>query len=186
MAGGAGTPPRGEAYTTTAKVLHWLVALLVLATIPVGLGMTRASPGPLQDALFILHKGIGAMLIVLLPLRILWRLTHPPPALPGLPARQVWAARSVHLALYVMLVVMAASGYVLTVAGGYPIELLDRLGVPPLLPRSKPVAGAATAIHLAGKYLIGALIVLHVAAALHHALVRRDGVARRMAFGRRG
>lgn len=174
----------GDSYTSVAKLLHWLIALLLLVTIPAGVIMLEVGPGPVQNLLFILHKGIGATLILLVALRILWRATHPPPRLVGLPDWQIRASKAVHHLLYVMLVVMVASGYVRTVAGGYPIELLDALGIPPLLGKNKTVEDIALWVHFLGANVIGALIFLHVGAALHHLLVRKDHVFWRMWPGR--
>ena len=85
-----------------------------------------------------------------------------------------------HALLYLSVLVMALSGYVRVVAGGFPLEAWDALGVPRLAPRSDTLAKAAKSIHWATHFVVIALIALHVAAALYHALVRRDGVFARM------
>jgi cytochrome b561 len=175
---------RPSGYTATAKVLHWLMAALVLVMLPVGFTMIRVDPGTLQNTLFIIHKGTGATLILLIALRIAWRLTHPPPPLTGLPAWQARAAHLNHLLLYVMLVVMVTSGYVRTVAGGFPIELLGALGIPPLMGKNKAVEDIALAVHQTGMLVIAALVALHIGAALYHLRIRRDHVFWRMWPGR--
>lgn len=167
-------------YDPVAKTLHWLMALLVIVTIPIGLTMLRIGPGNLQNQLFTIHKGIGVTLLALIVLRILWRVTHTAPPLRGLPGWQVGVAHANHLLLYVMLAVMAASGYIFTVYGGYPIEFLDALGVPYHVAKNEPVSKVAEAVHVWGWILILALILLHIGAALYHGVVRRDGVVSRM------
>lgn len=175
----------GDSYTAVAKLLHWLIAGLILVTIPAGVTMLEVGPGPVQNFLFILHKGIGATLILLVALRVLWRATHPPPPLLGIPDWQIRASKAVHHLLYVMLVVMVVSGYFRTVAGGYPIELLQWLGIPPLMGKNKTVEDIALWVHFLGANVIGALIAVHVGAALHHLLARKDHVFWRMWPGRR-
>lgn len=169
---------RPPGYGTTARILHWLVAVLILAMIPVGLVMVRDGlDRALGDALYLFHKNVGAALIALVALRLIWRLTHRPAPLPdSLPGWQRAAAGLSHLALYALLIVMPLSGYVRVRAGGFPIESLDALGLPTLVPRSEPLADAASALHEAAAWALIALLALHVAAALHHAVVRRDGV----------
>lgn len=156
--------------------------LLVLVMIPVGLIMTQEGlPRPVQDRLFILHKGLGPVLFVVVVLRLIWRWHAPPPPLPeSVPPLQRRMAAGVHALLYVFLFLMAVSGYVRVTAGGFPIELLDAIGIPPLLPRSEGVAEAAKMVHATAKSGLVALIVAHVAAALYHAIVLRDGVFSRM------
>jgi cytochrome b561 len=170
-----GAPVR-EGYGLVARLFHWVVALLVLVTIPIGLSMLRVGQGPLQDRLFALHRGIGVILIAFVARRILRRLTHRPPPLDGLPGWQARAAHLNHLLLYIMLVVQMTSGYVFTVFGGFPIELFDALGVPYQVTKNEALSKAAEAVHLVGWIVILVLVVLHIGAALYHGLVRRDGI----------
>ncbi|WP_279482967.1 cytochrome b [Aureimonas sp. SK2] len=174
--------PSVTGYRTPARILHWTVAILVLALVPVGLVMTGDGIARgLQDTLFIAHKNLGTVVLVLMLARIAYRLTHRPPPLPaGLPPLQRRVAAAVHGVLYLVLAVMAVSGFVRVQAGGFPIELLDALGLPPLVPRSDAVAETAKRIHVLTHYPLIALIALHIAGAIHHAAVRRDGLIRRM------
>jgi cytochrome b561 len=168
-------------YTATAQLFHWVTALLVLVTIPAGLVMTELEPGPAQNQLYILHKGIGATLILVVGLRLVWRLTHPAPPLE--PFIKPWEARlahTVHWLLYATLLVMVTSGYVATITGGFPIELLDALGVPPLLPENKPLSEVVFGVHHFGKNVLIGLLVLHIAGALRHAMIKQDGIFARM------
>lgn len=169
-------------YGTVARCLHWLMAIMVFIMIPVGTIMIQEGLArPTQDALFILHKGLGASLLVLIVLRFAWRLTHRPPPLPAsVPRAQALAARAVHWGLYFFVFVMAASGFARVRLGGFPIELLDALGVPPMLPENEPLAEIAKGIHATARFGLIALIALHVAAALYHRFVLRDGVVSRM------
>lgn len=168
-------------YGRVARVFHWLTVLFVFVTVPVGLSMTQELPRPTQDALFILHKNLGVIILCVVSLRLLWRLGHPPPPLPAsVPKLQRFAAGAVHAGLYALLFTMALSGYVRVAAGGYPIEMLNALGMPPLLAKNESLAEAAKALHATAIFVLLALVALHVAAAAYHGLVRRDGVFSRM------
>lgn len=167
-------------YALLTRALHWIVAVLVIATIAIGTAMlVEGLARPTQDTLFILHKNGGVVILVLVLVRIIWRIVRPaPPFPPTMPAWQAFVARAVHWLLYTLLLVMAVSGYVRVRAGGFPIEMLDAIGMPVLMPRSDALAETAKAIHANARLLLIGLIVLHVAAGLRH-LMRGDGI-----FGR--
>lgn len=168
-------------YGTTARMLHWIVAVLVIAMFTAGLIMTEKVDRAVQDTLFVFHKSGGAILIPLILFRLAWRLTHPAPPLPAsVPPIQRLAAETTHWLLYLALLVMLASGYVRVTAGGFPIDILNWLGIPPLLDKDEALAQNAKWIHATAKYALGGLVLLHVGAALHHGLIKRDGIFSRM------
>jgi cytochrome b561 len=171
-----------ERYSAPARLLHWAMAVLILAMIPVGLLMVQ--PGldrGLQNSLFIFHKNAGVLLLILVVLRLGWRLMRPAPPLPAtLPGWQARIAGASHLALYVLMFAVPVAGYVRVKAGGFPIETLDALGVPSLVPRSDALAEVAKAIHYGTGLAIAAVICAHVGAALFHGIVKRDGVFSRL------
>jgi cytochrome b561 len=168
-------------YGTVARVFHWVTVVLVLVMIPVGFLMVQDIPRPLQDRLFILHKGLGPVVLVVVLMRLAWRLFHPPPPLPAsVPQMQARAADAVHVLLYAFLILQAASGYVRVTTGGFPIETLRALGIPPLLPKAEGVARVAEQVHAVSAWVLVALIAVHVGAAAFHGIVLRDGVVSRM------
>lgn len=174
------------AYRSLARALHWISALLVLATVPAGWAMVNAGlTRPWQDALFVFHKNIGVVILLLVVLRILYRAANPPPPLPpSVPAWQADIAHATHVLMYALLLVMAVSGYVRVVAGGFPLEGLDALGVPRLVPRDDGVAAVAKAVHASTRVPLVVLIAMHLGAAALHGIVKRDGVVSRMWPGR--
>lgn len=175
-------------YQTGARLLHWIIALMVVVQIPVGIAMLSQPLSRFSDPLFIFHKGAGAVLLVLVMARIIWRFVHRPPPFPDfVPALEQRIASATHIALYVLLVTMVASGYVRTVGDGYPIELLDALGVPPLLPLMPRVAAFALVIHQFAVIFLIALVAVHVSAVLRHQLIDQNPILPRMwpPFGRR-
>jgi cytochrome b561 len=169
-------------YGTTARMMHWIVAILVLAMVPAGgimvqEGLDRA----VQDRLFIFHKNMGVVILLLMLVRLGWRFLNPPPALPdSVPPATARIAGLAHAALYALVIFMAVTGYVRVTMGGFPIEGLSALGLHPLLPRNDAVSEMAKTAHFYGRFALLAVIALHVGAALYHLIVKRDGVFQRM------
>ena len=168
-------------YSATTRTLHWVSAILILSTIPIGAVMMREGlDRSTQDFLFILHKNGGVIIFALVVARLVWRVITPAPPLPAaVPDWQRRAARAGHIGLYVMLLVMTVSGYVRVRAGGFPIEMLDAVGLPSLVPRSDGLADFAQSVHFYGRFVLVALIIVHIGAAISH-MVKRDGVIRRI------
>ncbi len=155
--------------------------MMVLVQVSAGIAMTSEAFPSIGDVLFILHKGMGCIFLVLVPARILWKLTHPVlPLLAHTPILQRRIAGLTHGALYVLLVVMPVSGYIRTVGDGYPIEMLDAMNIPPLFSGIPETAQAMLVVHKFSAYLLTALIAAHLGAAIHHGLVERDGVMSRI------
>ena len=168
-------------YGTTARMLHWITFLFVLGMVPAGVVMTQEGlDRGLQDQLFIFHKNAGVILLVLVLVRLAWRALVPPPPLPaGTAEWQRQMSLWVHRLLYTMLIFMAVTGYLRVTLGGFPVEVLDALGMP-RPPRNDAMAAIAQRAHFLGKFLLMGLILVHVGAALGHAIVKRDGVFSRM------
>ncbi len=169
------TPSSG--YSSGQRALHWIIALMILPMIAAGFLMVQEGlPRALGNTLFIMHKNMGVVVLILVVLRIVVKLRQKaPPLSDSLPAWQRRAAHASHGLLYVLMLVMPLSGYIRVRAGGFPIESLDRLGLPTLVPKSETLAATAKTVHELGAYAIAALLALHIAAALHHALILRDG-----------
>ncbi|MEL6913561.1 MAG: cytochrome b [Pseudomonadota bacterium] len=169
-------------YPTISRWLHWITAVVVLLTIPVGVIMTTEGLSrPVQNSLFIYHKNVGVVIILLVLARLLVRAVTVSGPLPAaMPTWQRQAAAVSHGALYVLLLVMGISGYIRVTAGGFPIEMLNALNVPPLVPRSDALADTAKWVHATVRFAIAAFILLHIGAALQHGLIKRDGVFSRM------
>ena len=169
-------------YRTPARLFHWIVALLVLATIPTGQIMIQDGLSrPVQNALFIFHKNVGVVILLVVLARLAYRQVVPPPPLPlSVPEWQRRVAGLNHAALYGLLIFMAVTGYLRVRAGGFPVEALDALGLPTFVPRSEALEAWAKAAHWWGRIALVAVIALHVAAAAWHGLVRRDGVMARI------
>ncbi len=165
-----------------ARLFHWLVVLLLLVQIPAGIAMIAPAleQGSI-DRLFILHKGLGVVLLVVVVARVLWRLTHPaPPMSEAIPELERRLATTAHWVIYVVLLVIAGSGYVHVVGDGFPIEMMDALGLPTLLPLMPEVASWASLVHRFSTFLLVALVAVHVGEVVRHHLVVRDETLSRM------
>jgi cytochrome b561 len=173
-------------YTTTAIVLHWLIALLIVGAFTLGLVMTDI-PGFSMAKLkyFAWHKWAGVTVLLLAALRLLWRLTHRPPALPGaMPAWQRGAAHGLHHLLYVLMFAVPVAGYFYTLAAGFPVVYFGLFKLPVLIAKNLALADTLKQVHYWLAMSMAALVGLHALAALKHAIVDRDGTLRRMLPGR--
>lgn len=186
------TPPAGgwPRYSLAQRLLHWLIALLVLTTLAIGLTLGTLGFEGTRDAfgmdttntLYITHKTIGVLMIGLMALRILLRLVRGKPAYAvPLERPQKIASEIVHGLLYLLLVAMPIVGWAATAAGGYPINFFQWV-LPPLIGEDDALAGTLFLWHAILGYTILALVLLHVAGACHHWLIRRDGVMKRMSL----
>jgi cytochrome b561 len=171
-----------ERWGRVSIALHWTIAaLILLVQIPAGLTMNRVEPGLLQNILYDTHKMTGLTVFALVVVRLAWRWANPVPELPAdLPPWQAAMARITHGLLYLLILAMPVSGFLYTAMGGFPVPLFYLTNLADLVPVNKPVAAVAKAVHLNLIWALLAVVLLHVAGALYHHLVRRDGVLRRM------
>jgi cytochrome b561 len=171
-------------YTRTAVVLHWLIGVAVLAQITLGLWMITIPKVPIgvRAGWFNVHKSIGITLAVLILVRILWRLFHQAPPLPAtVPKWERIAAKANHLLLYACMIVMPVSGYLGSSFTKYPI-LYWGIKLPQWGWDSPALKDLFSQVHFVTVIIFIALIALHIAAALKHALIDRDGIVQRMWF----
>ncbi len=132
-------------YTRAAQALHWLSALLMLAILPIAWHMTMlARDNPQRETWYTVHKSIGLTILALSVARVIWRGSHPPPALPGtmMVRLERWTAQASHWALYIVLFAMPISGYMLSAGGGHPVSYFGLFELPALLPANPDLARA--------------------------------------------
>ena len=168
-------------YTTTAIVLHWLIAAAVIGLIGWGWWMqtiAKTPPGPRVDA-FNLHKSIGMTVLLLMLVRIGWRAGHRPPPWVPMPRWQEQLARGVHVLLYVCLLVQPLSGYLGSAFSGYPVRFFGVV-LPAWASKSEALKDASSVVHLVNSWILAGALVLHFTGSLKHALLERDGCFWRM------
>lgn len=168
-----------------ARLLHWSMAALILAMLFVGVAMVSSMA--LRPALLMLHRPIGIALLILVVVRLLHRLRRRVPPLPrDLPRWQRFAAHASHVALYALMFAMPLIGWAMVSAAGNPVLLWGDVQLPAIAPHDPAVYSLLRAAHAWLARALLAVILLHLAAALYHAWIRRDGVFASMASGRRG
>ena len=140
---------------------------------------------PWRLKLYNWHKWAGVTILVLSAARLLWRLTHQPPADVAMPTWQRRVAHATHIGFYVLFFAVPLIGWAYSSAAGFPIVWFGVLQLPDFVPVSRELADAIKPFHQWSAYALGALVALHVAGALKHQFVDRDGLIGRMAFGRR-
>jgi cytochrome b561 len=165
--------------------LHWLLALMILGSLGVGLYMTGLPFSPQRLQLYNWHKWAGVTILVLSALRLLWRLTHRPPAPPPMPAWQQRASNMAHAALYALFFAVPLAGWAYSSAAGFPVVLFGVLQLPDFVAPDRALSETLKPVHQWLAYALAAVIGLHVAAALKHRFVDRDGLLLRMMPTRR-
>lgn len=177
----ATTTPAAGGYTLPAKVFHWAVAILVLGMIPVGIALDSLPKGNVQDTFYALHKSTGFVVLLLMTGRIVWRFISPPPrSEPTLARWQVGASHAVHWTLYAILLAMPILGWAGSNAFGAPVTVYGLFTLPELVSKDEALSKTLLGIHGTLGLIAAALIVIHIAAALHHRFVRKDAVLARM------
>lgn len=166
------------------RIIHWAMAPLVLAMLFVGVGMVSTT-GPAYPLLLSVHRPIGFAILVLATIRLAVRVTTGSPSLPDdLPPTQRLAARFSHVLLYGSMLSMPLIGWAMLSAGGYPVVVTNGLLLPPILPHDLQLFHLLRELHTVVATAFFSLILVHLAAALIHGLIRRDGVLEGMTFRR--
>jgi cytochrome b561 len=169
-------------------VLHWLLAIALFAQIGAGFALDTIAPRntPARAPVINLHKSCGIVLFVLIGLRLLWRLRHAPPPWPAsMSAFERRATRIGHRALYACMLVMPLSGYIGSNFSKFGVVFF---GIPlaPWGPADPAIYAVFNGVHVATAFVFTALIAGHVAMALKHAWLDRDGVFARILPGAGG
>jgi cytochrome b561 len=168
-------------YTTTAKLLHWSIGLLIIGLLASGWIMADVLKPPFQYTVFGIHKAVGVLVLGLVVVRVLYRASTAYPA--ALPAAkwQLWAADVVHGLLYATMLIMPVSGWVMSNAGGYPVSFFGLFTLPTLVAENHAFAEVVAGnIHANGLLVVGALLALHVGGALKRHFVHKDATLTRM------
>jgi cytochrome b561 len=165
-----------------SRVLHWTMAVMILAMLFIGIGMVSSVSA--YHALISIHRPLGALILVLVAIRLVNRLLNPPPPLPdGMPGWQRFAATSSHVLLYALMFAVPLVGWAMLSAGSYPIELYGNLHLPPIAPQSPMLFAVLRETHTVLALLLFATFLAHLGAALMHALIFRDDVFASMTVG---
>jgi cytochrome b561 len=177
----------GERYSTLSIILHWALGIALIAIFVVGTYMADLPFSPQRLKLLNWHKWAGISILVLSALRLFWRLTHPAPALPAkielaMPGWQRKAHHLTHVALYALFFLVPLIGWAYTSAAGFSVVLFGLAPLPDLVGADKVLAALIKPWHQISAFALAGLVLVHVAAALKHHLIDRDGLLQRMSL----
>lgn len=168
-------------YGSVSKFFHWLVFLLVLTLILVGFFWENA--GDIRFTLINVHKLVGLLTMLIVVLRAIWMLSNRKPQIPNAKRWEKIVEHCVHGMIYLALIGMPISGWIMVTAAGRPPKLLGQMFAMPGIPQSGELAGVAADVHLVLAWVLITLVSLHILAALKHHFVDKDIVLKRMLPG---
>lgn len=172
------------AYTVLQRALHWITAVAVILLLTAGIAMNNVPPGPWMNNLYVLHWSLGVLVLPLALLRIAIRLRRPSPGYPAdMPAWQRQAAHANHALLYAILVVNPLLGYLTKSAYGGSVTFFWVIDLPPVIGKNEALFERLSTVHGLIGFAMIAVVAVHIAAALHHGLLKRDGIFSRMTTG---
>lgn len=168
-------------YTKTAKALHWLMAILLFGLLALGFYMHDLPLSPDKLKLYSWHKWAGVTAFLLVGFRLLWRLAHRPPALPeSMPKLMQFAAHAGHLMLYLLMIAIPLTGWLMSSAKGFQTVYFGVLPIPDLLDKNKEVGDLLALVHKSLNLLFIAVLAGHIGAALKHHFIDKDDILTRM------
>ena len=172
-------------YTSTAKALHWGIAVLIFGMLGLGFYMTDLALSPTKLQLYSWHKWAGVTVFMLVVLRLAWRAAHKPPALPKhMSSIERMAAHAGHHVLYLLMLAIPLSGWLMSSAKGFQTVWFGVLPLPDLLAKDKATGDLLQTVHMSLNFILIAVLLGHVGAALKHHFINRDDVLTRMLPGR--
>lgn len=173
-----------RAWGAVAKSFHWLVAVAILAQLMLGTIADEARLSPLKLDLFVWHKSIGVSILLLVIIRVAWRLGNPPPAAPEcVAAWEKRLARISHGLLYLLMIVVPLTGWWISDTSRIPFSLYWVVPVPDLMAPDRDLSELAADLHGVLTKLLLAIVIVHILAALrHHFLLHNDTLLRMLPF----
>lgn len=170
-----------DRYTGTAKSLHWLMAILLFGLLALGFYMHDLPLSPEKLKLYSWHKWAGVTAFLLVLVRLGWRVTHLPPALPAsMPRIMQLAAHAGHFALYALMIAIPLSGWLMSSALGFQTVWFGVLPIPDLLDKNKELGDLLAVVHKVLNLLFVAVLAGHIGAALKHHFIDKDDILTRM------
>jgi cytochrome b561 len=173
-----------DAYGVVARLLHWLIALLVFGMLLFGVVLANLPSGGFRSFVMAGHKSTGVLVLLLMIGRLLWRVYNPRPRdLSDIPVLN-FTAYVLHVWLYVLLFLQPLSGILMSQAYGYPVVVFGIFTLPPLIWHSPSLGGVFSQIHEMTAMVLVLTVAVHAAAALKHHFIDRDRTLMRMLKGR--
>lgn len=167
-------------YSGIAIALHWVLAIALIGSFSLGVYMSDLPISLQRLRLYNWHKWIGSVILGLSLLRLLWRLTHRPPESVPMPQWQQRASQAAHVLLYLLSLAVPLVGWAYSSSAGFPVVVFGLLPLPDFVPVDKALAAALKPWHQTLAWSMGLLVLAHIAAALKHQFIDRDGLLSRM------
>lgn len=170
-----------SSYGVVAKFFHWIMALAIIGMLAVGLYMEGLEISPDKFKLYGIHKSVGALLLSLVFLRLLWKSINVNPKLPrGMAWYEVAGAHSSHLMLYLLMLAMPLSGWMMSSFAGFPVSVFGWFTLPDLVAADRDMQKLFKEIHEYAGYFLIAVIAAHLGASLFHHFIKKDTILTRM------
>ena len=174
-------PEHDTRYGGVAIGLHWLIAIAIIGSFSLGFYMSDLPLSPQKLKFYSWHKWAGVTIFLCVLFRLVWRLSHRPPELPDtIPAWQRKVAGATHVLLYLLMIVVPLTGWLMSSAKGFQTVYFGVLPLPDLLAKNDELGERLEQAHALLNYGMAALVVAHLGAALKHHFIDRDGVLARM------
>ena len=174
------TEGRAE-YSSVAKSLHWFILALLIIQFAIAWTMPDIGRGSVPTGLIGWHLSVGLTILAVMVVRLAWRLTHPaPPAPADLPPALATLSRVTHYLLYAILIVLPVLGWANASSRGWEVKLFGIVPLPAMTEKGSKLGHTLGDVHATLATVLLAVVALHVAGALYHALVLRDRTLQRM------
>lgn len=169
-----------ERFGWFAIILHWVMAILMIGMVAIGLYMTNLPVSPEKFKFYGWHKEFGMVVLMLVMIRVVWRIKNILPSLSFLPAWERWAAYATHWVFYIFMFTLPISGWLMSSFAGFPVSFFGLFIVPTLVQPDESMSALFREIHKWLAYGLIATFCLHVGAALKHYFIDKDKVLQRM------
>ena len=164
-----------------SRLIHWFTAVAVFFMFGLGLTMINMRLSPMKLEMFIVHKSVGMLLLLVIIFRVIWRLLNPAPRpsshLSNFQSKMVFFGQ---LFMYALLFAIPISGWVINSAANFPLRWFGLFEIPALTEPSIVIEDYAKTAHLILICMLGAMIIMHITAALHHHWIKRNDILKRM------
>lgn len=166
-------------YGRVAKIFHWMLFMMLSFSIIAGNFLASLPKGPEKMEAAGMHKSFGAVILMLIMLRLLWKLTNKTPQLPA----EAFAAKAMHWGLYALMFAQPLSGIMMTQSAGFPVSFFGLFEFPVFLAKNPELAKTFLSIHGTVWIVLIIAVVGHAGAALHHHFIKKDNVLKQMTRG---
>ena len=173
-----------ESFGIIARLFHWFIFLMVVGMLIAGAIMDNLPNGTAKSLVMGLHKSTGVAILLLVLLRLCWRIINPKPRDLGVNQFENKLGWLMHIFLYILLISQPITGIVMSQLSGYPVKFYGLFTLPALFGNNPTLGKVFGEVHSVIATLLAISIVIHVAAALKHHFIDRDRTLMRMIIGK--